>query len=95
MSEDWQVGDIALCVSPCPFGHDATRRGRFYTVAHVGMARNLQTGLVLQALHLREAPHALGGSAPFRFVKVSPEEADEFDRETIALMNGTPTKQPA
>ena len=92
---DWQVGDLALCVDDgpprdvCGDGGQETnpkyvanlRRGASYTVTqivvcacgqgHVGIGDKAQ----------------LAGGVSSRFVKITPPAADEFDRETIALMN--------
>ena len=91
---DWQVGDLALCVSIKPHWSDQAisapfvpKVGGLYTVARCGLCRfghNLLLGL-------REDPNGLKhGYLAFRFVKVTPPEADAFDREVIDLMTGAP-----
>lgn len=96
--DDWKVGDLALCIYN---GEITSNRGtkskapdlvvgRVYTVSEV-----LPDGLVVAELPRRWV-HPVsrlpwGGFATYRFRKVTPPEADEFDREVIDLM----TKQPA
>lgn len=100
---DWQAGDLALCVNDgrirqagrLNLPRPELRVGRVYTVTGVGL-----DGLVtanMACLFLAEvrsvAPN--GGFAQTRFRKVTPPAADEFDRETIALMNGNRVGEPA
>lgn len=93
---DWQVGDLALCVSrinPRPVvgrrqRGDDPRVGQVLTVARIG--RDDTWGLWLGFEEYR--PHRYRS---FRFRKVTPPAADEFDRETIELMNRAPEKEPA
>ena len=89
---DWQVGDLALCVNVSPTVQvDALtgklfrgvagkrfRKGAFYTVERIGYKRGHL------ALGVAEDPEKRYAGA-FRFVKVTPPEADEFDRETIEM----------
>ena len=94
MADDWKVGDLALCVRACPFGNDATRPGHAYSVTQiringVNWDGTRSTGLRFQGVA------RWGYSDSRRFVKVTPPEADEFDRETIELLNRAPAKEPA
>jgi hypothetical protein len=92
MADDWKVGDLALCVDDSPArrvaGHRGNSdpvslvRGRLYTVLFVG-PDVYGKGFVGLAVTCT----AWGWFAD-RFVKVTPPEADEFDRETIALLSG-------
>ncbi|MGN6290415.1 MAG: hypothetical protein ACTHNA_14265 [Sphingopyxis terrae] len=104
MADDWKVGDLALCVSLGAGGYDdpvdpvppAIRVGSSYTVTGVfaGVHVNGDPGI---GLKLKEAKPTLFGAAGFdanMFVKITPPEADEFDRETIDLMNGAPVGEP-
>ena len=91
---DWQPGDIALCViggkidnSPYKLG-EYPAAGKFYTVEYVGPLDFL-TGID-QALWFKDAPKNWSGQrvwGQLRFVKVTPPEADEFDKEVIELYN--------
>lgn len=95
---DWQVGDLALCVSSKHrlFASPSRilRAGRVYSVKRVGRPIDWCDG---------DRALALAGAVPDRgpgygfpdslFVKVTPPAADEFDRETIELMSGV--EQPA
>ena len=98
MSDDWQVGDLALCVrggrDVNPAG-ELTRAGCVYTVANVFISPfkgNLR-------LHFKELPAFIGNpiwaSNADRFRKIRPHKADEQDRETIALLTGKPVGEPA
>lgn len=98
---DWQVGDLALCVEE--MGDDYFRgsldgrpiRGMTYTVSAVALGVDIYgcPGIALKFSEIgRIAPRWRGyNSVAFR--KVTPPEADEFDRETIALMSRQ--EQPA
>lgn len=89
---DWQVGDKALCVDTgiSPEGFDAPylELGRIYTVYATGVDPLGQFGLYLDEL---DSDGFNGGCLAWRFIKVTPPEADKFDREVIDLM----TNQPA
>ena len=89
---DWQAGDIALCVKGGHFKYSRSdvqcpEAGRFYTVERVGHADFIEG--YLPALWLVDGPYNVTGKVwpQFRFVKVTPPEADEFDKETIELYN--------
>lgn len=77
---DWQIGDLALCV----VGGPSIAAGEVHTVATV-----FDTGLSLTG---KISTSWRGSYKKSRFIKVTPPAADEFDRETIALMNGV--KEP-
>ena len=90
MSAGWEAGDLALCISSKwtrgesgqPVEGDPVRTGGIYQVSAVGTWRTYPIlWLDGYGSKLRDAY----GAEAFR--KVTPEEADEFDRETIALMN--------
>lgn len=98
---DWQAGDLALCVKGGRLRGNITkgpfpRAGHCYEVASIAGQRWSYgpDGYVPKpALQLPEAPpNAMGDHfwAAHRFIKVTPPEADEFDRETIALETRTP-----
>ena len=93
---EWQPGDLALCVNDRdnPRYHmgrvkQPLRSGRIYTVTglHVAEAGYRDAGTL--GLFLEGFPHCAKAS---RFRKVTPPKADEFDRETIALMNSKPVR---
>lgn len=82
---DWQTGDLALCVRE-PFGEVIVAwnpvPGAIYTVADYDS--------VWSTLDFEEDPEKFdpeAGWEPSCFVKVTPPAADEFDRETIDMMN--------
>lgn len=89
--DDWQVGDLALCikqgkwrsVEDCDEGLSLRfpRLGCVYRVA--GVQRDMKGSW----LNFDEFG---GGFAATRFIKTTPPEADQFDREVIELMNGKP-----
>lgn len=92
---DWQVGDAALCVhaKPCAvFGPVDLVEGRTYIVRAVAVGACKKTGLQGTGLKLVDDDCPYWHSA-VRFQKAPRHEADEFDRETIALMNRV--EQPA
>jgi hypothetical protein len=60
-----------------------------FTVAHAGLYQRFD-GTVELALWFVENTAGLPPSSAHCFRKVTPPEADEFDRETIALLNGRP-----
>lgn len=88
---EWQVGDLALCVHDhaVPWGWKLStlRKGQVAKVAKVGPTKLGRTGLVLSDFDWeREFVSPFVGA--WRFIKVTPPDADEFDRETIALLTG-------
>lgn len=99
---DWQPGDMALCVKGGriidPSMHTPPldgfpTAGACYTVEHVGIDPTM-TGSPL-ALWLAEAPRNATGErvwSAIRFIKVTPPEADEFDREVIEIMTRKPVE---
>ena len=90
---DWQVGDMALCVvggdevTGCVTGitQTAPLQGRIFKIDRVRIFDGI--------LGLGCASDWIGFLCADRFRKVTPPAADEFDRETIALMNRV--EQPA
>lgn len=92
--EDWKVGDLALCIKQGQWQSVETgsllnygpRCGEVCTVVGVYMDR----GYLVLALAEWPGDGSYGYIA-VNFRKVTPPEADEFDREVIDLM----TKQPA
>lgn len=102
-ADDWRIGDLALCVESgrgnklfAKVGDhfylengDRTLRvlkGRIYSVANIGRLLGPQRALALGFCE------SAGPWDAMRFVKVTPPEADEFDREVIELMAGEPAE---
>jgi len=91
MSNDWQPGDLALCVNAEGF----VSVGGLYTVNEVfdGFTPwgDDDDGLALTFVSIPDPVHPIYGEADgydaWRFIKVTLPEADEFDREVIDLMN--------
>lgn len=92
MSGGWQVGDLALCVNDRAthpiYGNGGLKRGRTYTVQAVP---DFGPGLFLCEI---SDGNAMGYNRR-RFIKVTPPEADEFDREVIEHMLGKPVLEPS
>jgi hypothetical protein len=96
--DDWQKGDLALCVNdaPNPFygGRSTVARGRVYTVEAVSERRphslfGMTRGLLLSGI--RSKVSALGSFAEQRFRKIKPL-TDEEREQFAAEMN---TREPA
>ncbi|MAG24998.1 hypothetical protein CMI47_05400 [Candidatus Pacearchaeota archaeon] len=88
---DWQKGDLALYSDASPsdehYAPPELRKGAVYTVSGVGVDEAGNSGLFLSE---QESDGCLGGYLAWRFRKVTPDKADEFDREVIDLMNRKP-----
>lgn len=90
----WQVCDLALCVAlrrTWGGGKVGPLGGAVYTVSGV------TCGKTKGGLRLAEFPnwHNPLGFAQRWFVKVTPPEADEFDREVIEHLTGASVKEKA
>lgn len=95
MADDWQVGDLALCVDDGPA---KTYGGR--PEADPSWLRNLRRGAIYRVSGLvpgrsgdtlgmwDEDRHA--GGCVTRFRKIRPHAPDAEDLRTIALLNGNP-----
>lgn len=87
---DWQKGDLALCVHTweerCLITLTAPDSGSINCVQSV---RSYPDGVYLE---LSKWPGHEWRASYFR--KISPPKADEFDREVIEQMNGTPVGEP-
>lgn len=87
---DWQIGDLALCVSNGPDPDHwlseggGPLRGSVSTVASVEFHPEEDGNLDGLWLGFEGFGDVVFFHLGFR--KVTPESADEFDRETIALM---------
>lgn len=94
MADDWQKGDLALCVDNnrgyAANGHRTVSpdliKGKVYSVDGVAIfAETLAISLV------GVKPGTFGTfRMASRFIKITPPESDEFDREIIELMNRKP-----
>ncbi|WP_066113804.1 MULTISPECIES: hypothetical protein [unclassified Blastomonas] len=100
--DDWQPGDLALCVSSEGF-HDDFVEGNQYPA--IGSVSRVNDVCLLEAslddkwnqpggvwLSFDEYPVFLCFSGNFR--KIRPHVPDEEDAETIRLLTGTPVKEP-
>lgn len=87
-NEDWQVGDLAMCILADP---DSVRpaKGTFHTVAEV-IHYPHATGLQFDDCRVEEDDLRYAGFDARCFRKIRPHEADEEDRETIHLMQRDP-----
>lgn len=89
--DEWTKGDRALCIK----AGIQTHVGKIYTVRHVYLPG---TFMVDEGRRFRNCtPHALlrfeeflnrpgEGSASIRFIKVTPQDPDAFDREVLEEM---------
>lgn len=99
MSDDWQAGDVALCISNPGKGdgvtvavpHPGVRSGRFFTVDQVVHWMGA-LGLVLRGYPTSDKPFAHDARG---FRRIPPHKADEFDREVIEHMLGKPVREPS
>lgn len=90
-SENWQPGDLALAVRYDPEGEcgiyadgaEPIRKGGIYTVEAVSYW-GIHTALTVAGHY---STHPSRGWNALSFRKVTPEDADQFDREVIELMN--------
>lgn len=96
MADDWKPGDLALCVHP----EAQLVAGAVYTVDFAFWDAGSDTTSPGWGLALIECPWADFGGEVFdgfdawRFIKPA-NEADELDRETIALLTGKPAQVSA
>lgn len=90
MSDDWQAGDMALCINdgPCPvFGKLPLKKGKIYIVSRVKTGRCRMTGYVGTGLNLigNFEKHDLYNAILFR--KIKPPERDEIDQKFAMRSN--------
>lgn len=99
MADDWQPGDLALCVYRPPQtwfgakpGRPEPRKGGVYTVeALIVHPFTGELGLVLEGHHSAHPSGPAWCSRSYR--KIRPHTPDAEDRETIRLLNGAPVKE--
>lgn len=94
MTDEWKVGDLALCIdahTPTCDGFVPTGivEGALYRVYGVGTDDAGDLGLFLDET---ESAGYAGGYLAKRFRKIHPHIPDEEDREIIRLMEQKPTE---
>lgn len=102
MSEEWRVGDLALCVMgigsggpndytvPPADGHKSAKIGGIYQVEYIVLFHG-RAGLVLEGHHSSHPTHSWDASC---FRKIHPHTPDAEDEETIRLMREKPAIRP-
>lgn len=94
MSADWEVGDLALCISARPNSRGMQhpcRVGGVYTVEAVVVSETSGIlGLCLVGVVFPGCTQ--NGDFASHYRKVTPPKADAFDLETINLMNPKPVE---
>lgn len=96
---DWQAGDLALCIGM--MDEDGALDGRLTSwcpvIGAIYNVTQVYFGEEWTWLELGEDPERDGthGWNSHYFRKVTPPEADAFDREVIAAMSGQPEQVPA
>lgn len=105
MSNDWEPGDIALCVRGGPvepinpnYKGPYPELGKPYTVEALENYEFYGVNNKIPGLRLKDGPPNGNNDRTWResrFIKVTPKEADDFDKETIDLYNKTPVKETA
>lgn len=95
MGDDWQVGDLALCVAKRTHGKSTFAPGGIYTVSGVVAGRfkgKPEVGLKFDGDHVgADGKEWIRAS---RFRKIRPHTPDAEDVETIRLLNGAPVLEP-
>ena len=104
MADDWQPGDLALCIKQGPWINKSasglTRPGFGPPCGRILKVRSVipcsVIGIALRFMDWpdREALHWIGYNAQ-RFRKIRPHKPDEEDAETIRLLNGVPARENA
>ena len=94
MADDWQPGDLALCVRGGLSRFDPTRPGAVYTVSDIVFNdTDNEYGLAFNEVPT-EGPDYYGFYTA-RFRKIRPHTPDAEDAETIRLLTGAPVKESA
>ncbi len=102
MSENWEPGDLALCVLEQEDWPAEVQPGSIHTVGAVWHnipnwhdPEELCTCLDLVGVRrMNEGTDDEASYCALAFVKIKPREADEFDREVIAAMAGQTEQVP-
>lgn len=92
--DDWQAGDLALCVRQPRAHAGLVRSGGVYTVAAVAPFVDFEGegGLAFEGITPPPASGYYQYWAMSRFRKIRPHVPDAEDRETIALLTDKPAK---
>ncbi|MDI3491992.1 MAG: hypothetical protein PWP11_3269 [Thauera sp.] len=105
MADDWQPGDLALCIDDSDGGIERAgavvrllERGKVYRVEAV----DIDPAFAEVGLHLEGVPRPWSekwqteiGWLETRFRKIRPHTPDAEDAETIRLLQGAPIREPA
>jgi hypothetical protein len=96
---DWQVGDLALCVADAPCAccgtPTAAVAGRVYRVTDYYLATRGFWCLSLEGVHpITNTKHWRGINAA-RFRKIRPDELEACEPEFVTLLKRTKHKTPA
>ena len=102
MGDDWQPGDLALCVRggnfPGGFAKETPRAGQIVTVERIVFVPTLQSPNGCWMIGSSELPPNNEGNhlwGAVRFRKIRPHTPDAEDAETIRLLTGKPAQVPA
>ena len=104
MADDWQPGDLALCIKQGPWLRVSTDgtvikgngppAGRILKVRSVSPCACCPIALKFSDWPDANVPRWTGYNAQ-RFRKIRPHKPDEEDAETIRLLNGVPARENA
>jgi hypothetical protein len=98
VSEDWKVGDLAVCVDAGPSRRPATwvthhrlcsqlREGTAYLVEAICITAKGEVGLVLRGFDYRTPTGTnVPGWNPARFRKIRPDEHEDCEPEFVELL---------
>lgn len=89
--DNWQVGDLALCIKVGPWTIDGCgpAPGSVSTVRDLDLF-SPDGDLYLALEEWPDSRYTIERFRASRFRKITPPEADKFDREVIDLMLGKP-----
>ncbi len=97
MSDDWQPGDLAMCLTD-RFQHSyGILKGSVHTVEAIWIEPNGwefagEIGLRFVGIPMKSGYYGLRA---IRFRKIRPHQPDAEDAETIRLLTGLPARVPA
>jgi hypothetical protein len=101
MSENWQAGDLAMCINAgaweCEEGGSLSRHGPQMGESYLVVLVEYDVAFD----ELEDETYLVFDEWPgeawlaCRFIKINPQDPDEFDREIIAAMNDQPEQVPA
>lgn len=95
MSDDWKVGDLALCVRAVPNSRGEPhpcRKGGMYIVDRIVTASDGCTGLGLAGIAFSGT--RLNADSAGNYRRILPHTPDAEDVETIRLLNGQRVQEP-